>query len=185
MVRDVSIETGIELRTMIVAAIGGAVTVWDIAFWLGVHGTIFYGKIFTLWASATAVLLVALLAPKEDRFLNSWGIIALLSPTIWFVVNALTPLVDPTWFDTLVWLFSLANFIFTIPYILYILAQLVESDAIELSPAYRNRLIGIMFIIASIGFLVGSNHQSFVSCEQFAIAGDTAPADCENWQLTD
>lgn len=178
---DVDEKTGIELRTLLVTAVGASVAIWDIAFWLGAHGTIFYSKIFTLWASATAILLVALFVPRRDRFLNKWGIFALLTPTIWFGINALSPTVTWDFYDQLVWLLALGTFVVTIPYILYILFQLVETDALNLSPAYRNRLILIILIIALIALFVGANHQYFVSCQQFTIAGDAAPADCVEW----
>ncbi len=179
--QEVNESTGVELRTLLVTAIGASVAVWDVAFWLGVHGTIFYNKLFTLWVSATAILLIALIVPKRDRFLNRWGIFALSTPTIWFFVNSATSAVNPSWIDELTWLLALATFALTIPYILYILFQLVETDALELSSAYRNRLIAVVFIIALLGYFVGSNHPYFVSCDQFNIAGDSAPDNCANW----
>lgn len=183
MLREIDKETGVELRTLIVTAIGASVAVWDIAFWLGVQGHIFYSKLFSLWVSATVVLLVALLVPKHDRFLSRWGIFALTTPTIWFVINSMISVVSPTWIDELAWFVALLVFVFTIPYILYILFQLVETDALQLSSAYRNRLIGIVLVIAIMGYLVGSNHVYFVSCEQFSLSGDNVPADCADWEL--
>ena len=179
---EVNNKTAVQLRTLIVTAVGASVPVWDVAFWLGVHDTIFYSKLFTLWISASAILLVALFVPRSDRFLNRWGMLALASPTIWFVVNALTPTVEFTWFDGLVWVMALAVFVVTIPYILYILFQLVETDALSLTPAYRNRLIAVVLIVAIAGTFVGSNHQFFVSCEQFNLAGDAAPENCNKWE---
>ncbi|MEM7801608.1 MAG: hypothetical protein AAF633_20600 [Chloroflexota bacterium] len=179
--QDVDESTAIALRTLLITAIGTSISVWDIAFWLGVHGTIFYNKIFVLWVSSIAVLLVALFVPKGDRFTTKWGILALTMPTIWFVINALIPVVTQSWIDLLVWFLALAAFVLTIPFILYILFQLVESDAWDLSPAYRNRLIAIVAIVAILGYLVGSNHTYFVSCEQFNVAGDFSPANCESW----
>jgi len=173
--------TAIELRTLLVTAIGISIQVWDIAFWLGVHGTIFYHKFFTLWVAATVVLLVALLVPHRDRFLNLRGILALLTPTLWFIINAYSPTVSWTWYDELVWILALGIFALTIPYILYILFELVETDILTLSAAYRNRLIVIVLLIALIGYLVGLYHPFFVSCQQFIIAGDVSPSNCVKW----
>ena len=179
---EIEESTGVQLRTLIVTAVGSSIATWDIAFWLGVSGTIFYSKLFTLWVSATAILLVALFVPKRDRFLNRWGIFALSTPTLWFIINALTSFVNPSWFDVLTWFIALGVFVLTIPYILYILFRLVDNDALSLTPSYRNRLIGVVLIIAIMGYLVGSLHPWFVSCDQFTTAGDLAPANCENWE---
>ncbi|MEM7118126.1 MAG: hypothetical protein AAF614_37190 [Chloroflexota bacterium] len=176
-------STGIELRTLIVTAIGLSLATWDIAFWLGAMGVIFYNKMFALWVASIAILLIALVGPKHDRFLNQYGIFALLTPTIWFVVNSRTATLNASGFDELVWVIALAVFVITIPYILYILFQLVESDALELSSAYRNRLILVVATVALMGYLVGTYHPYFVSCEQFTIAGDAVPTNCESWQI--
>ena len=96
----------IELRTLIVSALGLSITTWDIAFNLGVHGTIFYSKLQTLWVASTVVLLCVLLAGKGIHTVGLFGTFALLSPTIWFGLNALVPAVNLTWFDQLMWIIA-------------------------------------------------------------------------------
>ena len=180
---ELSKQQGIAIRSLLVAAIGSSIAIWDIAFWLGVHGTIFYSKIVTLWIASTVVLLAALILPKRDRFLNRWGIMTLASPSVWFLINALTPADNLHWVELLIWGLALISFVIAIPYIFYILFELVETDYWALSPQYRNRLIFIVVIIAALGFVVGLNHTAFISCEQFTIAGDFAPADCASWSI--
>lgn len=171
-----------ELRTLIVSALGIAITTWDIAFNLGVHGDIFYSKLQTLWVASSVILLAVVLTGKTAKLLTRWGIVALLSPTIWFAFNALTPQVDVRWYEEFIWLIALGVFVVAIPYILYILLQLTASDAVLLSAEYRNRLITIVLLVALVGYGVGRFNEYFVSCEQFHTAGDAIPLDCANWQ---
>ena len=171
----------VELRTLIVSALGLSITTWDIAFNLGVHGTIFYSKLQALWVAATVVLLCVLLAGKGVHSLGWLGVLALLSPTIWFGINALIPIGTLTWFHELQWLVGLGLFVVAIPYILYLLLELVETEFFSLPASHRTRLIGIVLFVAMMGYLIGKFHPYFVSCEQFIIAGDQAPADCVTW----
>ena len=76
---------------------------------------------------------------------------------------------------------ALSIFVIAIPYILYLLFELVENDFFNLSAYHRNRLITIVAFVAIMGYAVGTFHPYFVSCEQFTVAGDQAPADCESW----
>lgn len=172
----------IELRTLIVSALGLSIPIWNIAFNLGVHGTIFYDRLQALWVAATVVLLAVVLTGKRGVIFGRYGTLALLSPTFWFIFNALTPQVDITWYEELVWFIALTMFAVTIPYILYVIFQLIETDAISLPPRYRNYLTTIVIFVALAGLTVGMLNSYFVSCDQFRVAGDAVPADCGEWQ---
>lgn len=178
---DANSSQSAELRTLLVTAITIGVVLWDIAFWLGVYGTIFYSKLQTLWVAATVVLLVEIMTPRRDQLVRGWGLVALLAPTIWFAANALISEVYVSWFDDLVWFAALLSFAFAIPYILYILFELMEWEAVQLSTRYRNCLIFILLIVSLAGYGVGTNHFYFVSCEQFKLAGDNVPESCGEW----
>ncbi len=171
-----------EIRTLIVSAMGLAISVWDIAFNLGVHGTIFYSKLQMLWVASTVVLLCVLMADDDVHKVSGFGVFALLTPTIWFVLNALTPTVNVTWFDELMWIIALGIFVIAIPYILYIIFDLVDNDFFSLSAYHRKRLIFMVIFVAIVGYFVGVNHQYFVSCEQFRAAGDEPPSNCLSWE---
>ena len=176
-------ETNAQFRTLIVSALGLSLTVWDIAFNLGVHNTIFYSKLMTLWVASTVVLLCVIIVGDSVHTLSRTGIVALLTPTVWFVLNALTPKVSVTWFEEFLWVIALIIFAIAIPYILFILFELIESDFFSMTPYSRNRLIGIVLFVALMGYGIGRFHPYFVSCEQFTIAGDQPPANCANWNL--
>lgn len=70
------------------------------------------------------------------------------------------------------------DFFAAIGYILSILAWLLDDDGVMHSAAYRNRLIVIVLFVTIAGYLVGKNHQHFVFCQQFQVAGDAVSADC-------
>ena len=171
-------ESVAELRTLIVSALGLTLSAWDIAFNLGVHGTIFYNKLQTLWVAATVVLLCVFLAGKAVHGVSRIGMLALFSPTVWLILNVFASQFSLTWLNEILLLSGLIIYAVSIPYILYVLFELAQSDFFRLTPYHRDRLIGIVLFITVLGYLMGVFNQYFVSCEQFEIAGDQPPAEC-------
>ncbi|MEM7110935.1 MAG: hypothetical protein AAF614_00780 [Chloroflexota bacterium] len=174
----------VELRTLLVSALGTSLAAWEIAFNFAIHGTVFYDKLMAVWVIATVILLAMLLSGQRS-VLGRWGIVMLLLPTGWFIFFALSPTFATASYAGLFWTAAIVIFIAAIGYILSILAWLLDNDGIMLSSAYRNRLATIVLFVAIIGYLVGTYHQNFVTCTQFQIAGDSVPTDCassEFWE---
>ena len=167
----------IELRTLLVSALGTSLAAWDIAFNFAIHGGVFYDKLMAVWVIATVILLAMLLSGQRE-ILGRWGVLMLLLPTGWFIFMALSPTFAAASYAWLLWTVAGVIFIVAIGYILTILAWLIGDEAVTRSPAYRNRLIAIVLFVSIAGYLVGKNHQYFVFCNQFQLAGDSVPADC-------
>ena len=167
----------VELRTLLVSALGTSLAAWDIAFNFAIHGAVFYDKLMAVWVIATVILLAIMLSDQRS-VLGRWGVVMLLLPTGWFIFFALSPAIATAWYAGLAWVVAMVIFIAAIGYILSILAWLLDNDGVTLSAAYRNRLIAIVLFVSMVGYLVGSNHLYFVSCKQFQLAGDSVPADC-------
>ena len=180
----VSQNNKVELRTLIVSALGTSLAAWDIAFHFAIHGGIFYDKLMAVWVIATVILLGIVLSGQRSA-LGKWGILMLLLPTAWFIFFAISPSIANAWYADWAWGIAMVIFIAAIGYILSILAWLLDNDGVMLSAAYRNRLITIVLFVSIVGYLVGANHQLFVNCTQFQLAGDSVPADCatsEYWE---
>lgn len=62
---------------------------------------------------------------------------------------------------------------------------MLDDSGVTRPAEYRNRLIVLVLTVTLAGYLAGRNHQYFVFCEQFRIAGDVVPDDCtasEFWE---
>ncbi len=175
---DESRNNPMQVRTLIVTALGLSIFIWEIAFNLGVHGVIFYYHLHMLWVAASVVLLCVLMGDVGIHNMGRWGVFALASPTIWFILNALTPSIEISWFNEMLWVVALAVFVIATPYILYVVFELVENDFFSLSVYHRQRLIMIVMIVAATGYAVGELHEWFVTCEQFEVAGEFIPENC-------
>ena len=174
----------IELRTLLVSALGTSLAAWDIAFNFAIYGGIFYDKLMAVWVIATVILLAMLLSDQRS-VLGRWGIGMLLVPTGWFIFFALSPSFGDAWYANILWVVAMVMFIAAIGYILSVLAWMLDDSGVTRSAEYRNRLIIIVLTVTLAGYLAGRNHQYFVFCEQFRIAGDVVPDDCtasEFWE---
>jgi len=119
-----------------------------------------------------------MLLTGQKEVLGRRGIFMLLLPTGWFIFVVLSPNFDTIRFAGLIWTAAMVIFFVAIGYILSILAWLLDDDGVMHSAAYRDRLIVIVLFVTIAGYLVGKNHQHFVFCQQFQVAGDAVPADC-------
>lgn len=174
----------VELRTLLVSALGTSLATWEIAFNFAIHGTVFYDKLMAVWVIASVILLGLFLSGQRE-VLGRWGTLALLLPTGWFIFFALSPFFANAAYAGLMWTVAIVIFIVAIGYILFVLAWLLDHEGVTMTAAYRNRLIVIVLFVAIVGYLVGSNHRYFVTCTQFQVAGDLVPADCgssEFWE---
>ena len=71
-----------EIRTFVLGTTGLSTATWNVAFNLGAYRTIFYGHIFAVWVTVTAILLVVLLVPERDVPVPWWGKLLMLVPTV-------------------------------------------------------------------------------------------------------
>ena len=88
-------------RPTAVVAVGMSIAVWWPSFTLGAWGVLFFEQILSVWAAATAALLVVLIRRQEDRHRLAKAA-ALSVPSLWLVLaiffkgdrGFLGPLVD-------------------------------------------------------------------------------------------
>ncbi len=169
-----------NIRTFVITAIALALVSWDLSFNLGVYGTIFYEKIFTVWVICVVVLIANYCLAKEDRYLNAWGVIAMLTPSLWFALEYWDFLVDVNSLPGIIsfWL-AIAIMVICLPMGGYIIVSFTQADALKLRPRRLFiALAAITIFIAIVGYGIGSNHRYILSCEDFEVAGSKVPENC-------
>ena len=65
------------------------------------------------------------------------------------------------------------------PFVLWVVARLLAPNYFTL-PDRKTKLvvIGIVAVVALIGFAVGRLDHHFLTCEDFQVAGDDTPSNC-------
>jgi hypothetical protein len=158
-----------------VVAVGMSIAVWWPSFTLGAWGILFFDQKLTVWAAATAALLVVMFHRRGERK-RLGRAAALLVPTLWLVLaisvrdHGLRPLIDAL---------GVIVAILGIPVTITVLARIIWPEFGEdLSPSRRVTVMGSVAFIAVSSFVLGVNHAAFLTCEDFTISGNSEPAGC-------
>ncbi|MEM7121533.1 MAG: hypothetical protein AAF563_09680 [Pseudomonadota bacterium] len=173
-----------DIKIFMLSTISLSVAAWDIAFNLGVFNTIFFDKVFTVWAASTAALFASFFVPPpaDRKRLVSWrGRFVLLIPTLWMLVDLESGVsLTGTEIDAqLSWL-SLIVAVVTLPYTLYVLVIMVTPDLINLKqPLFFVVMFAIVAFIALVGYAVGYYNEDFLTCQDFIVSGNDTPARCK------
>ncbi|WP_307082407.1 hypothetical protein [Arthrobacter agilis] len=164
-------------RPTAVVAVGMSIAVWWPSFTLGAWGVLFFEQILSVWAAATAALLVVLIRRQDDRHRLAKAV-ALSVPTVWLVLaiafrgdrGFLGPVVD-TLGGTVA--------ILGIPATIWVLARIIWPEFGEDLPLmWRIIVVAAVLAIAATCFLLGRNHAAFLTCEDFTISGNSEPPGC-------
>lgn len=169
-----------EIRTFVLGTIALSTATWNIAFNLGAYKTIFYSHIFTVWVTATAILLVVLLVPERDVPVPWWGKLLMLVPTLGVALVPISSIVgDSQLMNGFVIGLGTFAILICLPYALYVVVNVVNADLLEL-PETRLKvyLAIIVLVVGLIGYWVGANNRLFLNCGDFKIAGDDIPPNC-------
>ena len=76
-------------------------------------------------------------------------------------------------------LISVAAVLVSFPYVVYVITSVIYPDFTKMDQAAPK--IGIGLVIGTMvlaGYLVGANHRTFLTCEDFDLSGQHVPADC-------
>lgn len=158
--------------------VGMSAIAWWPAFTLGVWGEIFFDDILALWAASTAAFVYVLVErrPVGGRLVRAF---LLLLPSVWLLLNFY---VDDDTADlgvAILDLVGIAAVIVGIPFTLWVLVRIVWPD---FASATRRRtkwlIVAVVFGVAVSSFVLGLNQERFLTCEDFAISGNSAPAGC-------
>jgi hypothetical protein len=157
----------------------GLVT-WPIAFDLGAYGVVMYDDVFRIVVASTILCVITLVrCPYESP--QRWLVpVALAGPLAWLssasvLVGSTAEAMDrPAFVIALV-----AVLVVSVPITLKLLLDLFEPELVR---ARSRRLtlivVGLVGVVALIGFLVGANNHRYMTCEDFRIAGASEPENC-------
>lgn len=173
-----------EARAFLLSSIVLSAAVFNIAFWYGVTGTVFFEHLFHIWIAATAALVATAFVPHVSAFPSfvSWqGRFVLVLPTLWLLLEFMTgPQTQPN--ETQVWLLwslAICILVLTLPYIAFVLVVVTVPDIEQLrSPRLSGAVLGIALLTVVVGVAIGHHHPRILTCEDFEIAGDHIPANC-------
>ena len=168
-----------EARKFILTTVAACVSVWGITFELGVWGEIFYGRLFNIWVVSLAVVLSIWFLPDKQAPLDWAGKLTVTFPTVWLILA----FVNDRLFDygplelVLFWL-GLLICLLCLPYLIYVLVSLLDTDSLSLKRRHFLAMIAIVIFVGMLGYIIGSNHHWFLTCQDFIIVGDNVPTNC-------
>ena len=175
-----------QIKTLLLASIALALTIWDIAFNLGAFGTVFFSDFFWVWVTATVTLLIIRLTLRDQSLIRWQGGVILLAPTLILVCEALVTVVSGRdEVNDVISIISLVIAVICLPYTIYIVSIITNESLLEVkNKDYRRYLIMIAVVVALVGFGVGRFNFLFLSCEDFKVSGNDLPANCRQVDTT-
>ena len=173
-----------ESRAFVLSAIAVSSSVFGIAFFYGVFGTVFFEHLFYIWVASTVALVASLFVPPFDAlpaFISWRGRFVLILPTLlmlwlFFSDNPSLNIESTSWAE---WALAIAIVGLTLPYLLYVLIMVAVPDVERLTtPKLRTALVGIALGVVLAGYAIGRHHNHFITCYDFAISGNFVPKNC-------
>ena len=162
-----------------VVMVGMAAIAWWPAFTLGAWGEIFFDDILTLWAASTAAFLFVLVErrPVRSRLARAF---VLLLPTVWLVTSFAVPQQNTEDLGAvIVDVIAVGVVLIGIPFTLWVLVRIVWPDfATETRRRTKWTIASVVLAIAVVSLVLGVNQSRFLTCEDFAISGNSEPPGC-------
>ncbi len=166
-----------ETRHLAVAAVAAAAIGWWPAFTLGVYGVIFFEQIFSLWAVATTVFVVAVVT-RGRRALRRPVLWTLLLPSLWLVVAWSLPVGGTSIPHQVLFWFGVVVTILGIPAMAALLVRLLVPGAERLQGRSALLAGGVVLAVLVAAFVLGGQHPRILTCDDFTISGNFAPPGC-------
>lgn len=170
----------VGIRSAIVISVAASYFAWDIGFDFGVHGRISFENIFLVWSVSLALLLIFIIIPKKVLPVPRSLWVATAIPTLWVLVglaNRAAP--DDILIRHALTVLGFVAMLACFPYVAFVITSVIYPDFTQMNraaPKYGIALvIGIMVLV---GYLVGSHHDHFLTCEDFELSGQYVPANC-------
>ncbi|MEM9427569.1 MAG: hypothetical protein AAGA06_12805 [Pseudomonadota bacterium] len=171
--KPVTAEQKAENRAFMLSPIAISTSVFSIAFFYGVFGTIFFEHLFHVWAASTVAMIARLFVPPVDGLpaLVSWrGRFVLLMPsvlTLWLFFSD-TPTLDNARTGWVEWALAIAIVALSLPYLLLVLILVAIPDVDQSKqPRLKTAILGICHATVAAGYLIGTHHPHFITCHDF------------------
>ena len=177
-------EREAETRAFMLSTIAISTSVFSIAFFYGVFGTVFFEHLFYVWVASTVAMVASLFVPPVDGLpaLVSWrGRFVLLLPSVlmaWLFLSE-SPSLDIAstgWFE---WGLALVVVGLSLPYLLLVLIIVAIPDVEQLKqPKLKTAILGICLATVVAGYVIGTHHYRFITCHDFEVSGNFVPDNC-------
>jgi hypothetical protein len=180
-----------QTRGFLVTLVTLCLVSFDMAFTIAVYGDVFFETYLKIWAAGAAVIVGSMMVSRARRPVGPVGLIVLGLPTLYFPASVLStwmlahPL-DESFFGLLTMVFALLTtvvmaiaYLIALPFVMYTLARILDPSLVQM-PTTRMRvsLVAAAAILASAGGLMGFTHPYWMTCDEFEMAGNKAPATC-------
>ena len=170
-------------RSIILISVASAFFAWDVGFEFGAHGRIFFEKVFAVWSISLALLIIFTIIPKRLLRVPPSLWVATAVPTLWVciaLVNRAAP--DEILFRHTMTVLGFLAVLACFPYVAWVIVSVLYPEFTRLKE--RGPKLAIIFIIIVMtlaGYLIGSNHYRFLTCEDFEISGQFVPSNCSQY----
>ena len=172
------IDAGV--RSSILISVACSFFAFDLGFEFGVHGTIFFEKIFFVWSVSLAMLLIFIIIPKRQLPVPPTLWVAASIPTVWVLIMlADRAAVGEIWIRHFMTMVGFVLVLGLLPYLSIVLASVVYPEFTRMKRTLPK--IGISVVIGAmvvVGYAVGNNHHKFLTCDDFVLSGQYVPEDC-------
>ncbi|MDJ0770987.1 MAG: hypothetical protein QNJ12_19505 [Ilumatobacter sp.] len=168
------VEISPAARTFVVTATGASLAAFNLGFDLGAFENIDHRKIWAMWVLCTVALVSSYLVRDRDYRLGGRWRLALAVPSLWLVAD-LFFVTSSNVAVVVLLILSLG----ALPFAMYIIIRLVAGDFVSLTARLRVALVVTALVVFAVGWYVGDGHPRFLSCRDFARAGEFVPANCE------
>nr|WP_258067562.1 hypothetical protein [Pseudoclavibacter sp. RFBI5] len=161
-----------------VVMVGMAAVAWWPAFTLGAWGEVFFDDILGFWAASTAAFVFVLLE-RRRVWGRLWRAGLLLVPTMWLVLNFLVDDDSGNLGVAFVDLAAILVVLVCVPFTLWVLLRIVWPDFVDRTSRRRRWLIvAVVCGIVVVAYALGLNQAHFLTCDDFAISGNSLPPGC-------
>ncbi|WP_108816860.1 hypothetical protein [Loktanella sp. Alg231-35] len=170
---------GKEAGAFFVVTIALALGSWPVSFALGAYGEVFYTSVLTIWVASLAALFAGAVIGKTtegEAYFTWWGLLLLLIPTL--------SLSSGYWSQSAPVIASLAEWgiLLSLPYIAYILLTVSTQEAFDIQDKRLIFWVVVGFLgLNTLSYAAGVFNYTFLTCDDFIVAGDQAPNNC--WSL--
>ena len=158
--------------------VGMAAIAWWPAFTLGAYGEIFFTDILAVWAASTAAFVFVLVErrPVGGRLVRAF---LLLLPSLWLFLNFVVEDETTDLAVAIMDLVAIVAVLIGIPFTLWVLVRIIWPDFGGETPTRTKWLIaGVVLGVAIVAFVLGVNHEHFLTCWDFEISGNWQPENC-------
>ena len=174
---DTTDEPGMRVtaaaRTFVITGTGAGMAAFNFGFDAGAFSNFNHRRFWAVWVICTVALVASFVFRNADYRLGGHWRAVLAIPTLWLLADLALVTTDRGVVIAL-GIVSVA----ALPFALYVFAHLLAGEYFRF-PNHLRWALGILTLgIFLVGFFVGDRHPRFLTCDDFALAGEYEPDNC-------